>query len=64
MKEMQCEQTEQMRKNYPQGTRLELISMQDPFSTLKEGDRCSVCGAELSDLALFFIFLTTALIGE
>jgi hypothetical protein len=40
------EQVECVRKNYPQGTRLELISMEDPYATLEAGDRCTVRGVD------------------
>ena len=33
---------EQMRKSYPQGTRVELINMNDPYTKLKHGDRGTV----------------------
>lgn len=31
-----------VRKQYPKGTRVELISMNDPYSTLKPGDQGTV----------------------
>lgn len=31
-----------LRKQYPQGTRVELISMNDPYTTLKPGDKGTV----------------------
>ena len=36
------EQVERIRKQYPKGTRLELIAMDDPYSTLRAGDRGTV----------------------
>ena len=36
------EQVERIRKQYPKGTRLELIAMDDPYTTLKAGDRGTV----------------------
>ena len=33
---------EQLRKSYPQGTRVELINMNDPYMKLKPGDRGTV----------------------
>lgn len=36
------ETVERVRKQYPKGTRVELISMNDPYSTLKSGDQGTV----------------------
>ena len=33
------EQVEKVRAEYPKGTRVELVSMEDPYSRLKPGDR-------------------------
>ena len=33
---------DRVRKQYPKGTRVELISMNDPYSTLKPGDQGTV----------------------
>lgn len=33
---------ERVRSQYPQGTRIELVSMSDPYTTLKPGDRGTV----------------------
>lgn len=33
---------ERLRQQYPKGTRVELISMNDPFTKLKPGDRGTV----------------------
>lgn len=33
---------EQLRKSYPQGTRVELINMNDPYTKLKPGNRGTV----------------------
>lgn len=32
----------QLRKTYPRGTRVELVRMNDPYSTLKPGDQGTV----------------------
>lgn len=36
------ETVERVRRQYPQGTRIELVSMSDPYTTLKPGDRGTV----------------------
>ena len=36
------EAVERVRKKYPEGTRVELIHMDDPYSHLKPGDKGSV----------------------
>lgn len=36
------ETVERVRKQYPQGTRVELVTMTDPYSTLKPGDQGTV----------------------
>lgn len=36
------ETVDRVRKQYPIGTRVELISMNDPYSTLKPGDQGTV----------------------
>ena len=36
------ETVERMRKKYPKGTRVELVSMNDPYTKLKPGDRGTV----------------------
>ena len=36
------EVVERLRKDYPEGTRLSLISMNDPYSKLVQGDRVTV----------------------
>lgn len=33
---------ERVRRQYPQGTRVELVAMSDPYSTLKPGDKGTV----------------------
>lgn len=33
---------EEIRRNYPEGTRVELVHMDDPYSRLKPGDRGTV----------------------
>ena len=40
------ETVERLRKEYPEGTRLVLISMDDPYSKLVSGDRGSVTGID------------------
>jgi hypothetical protein len=40
------EQVERTRQSYPNGTRIELITMEDPYSTLKSGDRATVVGVD------------------
>jgi hypothetical protein len=36
------ETVERIRKQYPSGTRVELVSMNDPYSKLKSGDQGTV----------------------
>lgn len=40
------EMVERLRAQYPEGTRVELISMDDPYSKLRLGDRGSVTGVD------------------
>lgn len=40
------ETVERLRREYPAGTRVELISMDDPYSRLKPGDRATVRGVD------------------
>ena len=40
------EVVERLRKDYPEGTRLSLISMNDPYSNLVQGDRGTVTHVE------------------
>ncbi|GHV39787.1 hypothetical protein FACS189490_03930 [Clostridia bacterium] len=47
------EQVARLREQYPEGTRVELISMDDPYSKLKPGDRGSV-GA-IDDTGTIFV---------
>jgi hypothetical protein len=35
-----------LREEYPKGTRVELISMQDPYTELKAGDRATIRGCD------------------
>jgi len=35
-----------VKRRYPPGTRVELISMDDPYGTLKPGDRATVTGVD------------------
>ncbi len=47
------ETVERLRKEYPQGTRVELISMNDPYSRLKPGDRGTVSAVD--DIGTIFV---------
>lgn len=47
------ETVERLRKEYPQGTRVELISMNDPYSKLKPGDRGTVSAVD--DIGTIFV---------
>ena len=40
------ETVERLRQEYPAGTRVELISMDDPYTKLKPGDRATVRGVD------------------
>ena len=40
------ETVERLRREYPAGTRVEMISMDDPYSRLKPGDRAMVRGVD------------------
>ena len=40
------ETVERLRREYPAGTRVELISMDDPYSRLKPGARATVRGVD------------------
>ena len=42
MKQISTTQLEQLRQQFPKGTRVELISMDDPYTTLKPGDQGAV----------------------
>lgn len=44
---------EQLRRQYPKGTRVELISMDDPYSKLKPGDQGSV--KYIDDIGTIFV---------
>lgn len=46
-------QVEGVRKAYPKGTRVELVSMSDPYTTLKTGDLGTV--AFVDDIATVFV---------
>ena len=48
------ETVEMVRKQYPRGTRVELISMSDPYSTLRLGDLGTV--EFVDDTATIFVF--------
>ena len=47
------ETVERLRKEYPQGARVELISMNDPYSKLKPGDRGTV--SVVDDIGTIFV---------
>ena len=47
------EQVERVRKQYPTGVRVELISMSDPYTKLKPGDRGTV--NHVDDTATIFV---------
>ena len=40
------ETVERLRREYPAGTRVELVSMNDPWSKLKPGDKGTVLGVD------------------
>lgn len=40
------EQVEALRRNYPKGTRVKLLRMDDPYSTLRPGDLGTVTGVD------------------
>lgn len=46
-------QLEELRKNYPVGTRVELISMDDPYTKLKSGDLGTVTA--IDDIGTIFV---------
>lgn len=48
------ETVERVRKQYPKGMRVELVSMTDPYSTLKPGDHGTV--DIVDDTATVFVF--------
>ena len=39
-------EVEVLRAKYPKGTRIELLSMEDPFTTLVSGDKGTVIGVD------------------
>lgn len=47
------ETVERLRKTYPKGTRVELISMSDPYTKLKPGDRGMV--SFVDDIGTVFV---------
>ena len=47
------EAVERVRKKYPEGTRVELVQMDDPYSHLKPGDRGTV--RSVDDAATVFV---------
>jgi hypothetical protein len=40
------ETVERLRREYPAGTRVELIAMDDPYTKLKSGDRARIRGVD------------------
>ncbi len=44
---------EQLRREYPKGTRVELVRMEDPYSKLKPGDQGTVTGVD--DIGTVFV---------
>jgi hypothetical protein len=42
MKQISKEQLEHLRSQYPPGTRVELISMNDPYTKLRSGDQGTI----------------------
>lgn len=44
---------ERLRKQYPEGSRVELVSMNDPYTTLRPGDRGTVSGVD--DIGTLFV---------
>ena len=44
MKEIHIEILERLKKEFPSGTRVALVKMDDPYSTLKAGDKGSSLG--------------------
>ena len=42
MREIRREALEMLKKEFPRGTRVALIKMSDPYSTLKSGDKGTV----------------------
>ena len=53
MKEIHYKVLQSLRKEFPQGTRVELIKMDDPYSTLKAGDKGKV--AFIDDLGTIHV---------
>ncbi len=47
------ETVERLRKRYPKGTRVELISMNDPYTKLRPGDRGTV--TVVDDIGTIFV---------
>lgn len=53
MTEKSWEQVQEIRDSYPKGTRVELISMNDPYTKLKPGDRGTV--SRVDDIGTIFV---------
>jgi len=47
------ETVERLRQQYPKGTRVELVSMNDPYTKLKPGDRGTV--SMVDDIGTVFV---------
>ncbi len=47
------ETVERLRKRYPKGTRVELVSMNDPYTKLKPGDHGTV--TTVDDIGTIFV---------
>lgn len=47
------ETVERLRRTYPKGTRVELVSMSDPYTKLKPGDRGTV--SFVDDIGTVFV---------
>ena len=53
MKEIHIEILERLKKEFPSGTRVALVKMDDPYSTLKAGDKGTVTGVD--DIVQFML---------
>ena len=53
MKEIHIEILEKLKKEFPSGTRVALVKMDDPYSTLKAGDKGTVTGVD--DIVQFML---------
>jgi len=55
MKEISYERLKKLKEDFPKGTRVELIKMDDPYTTLKAGDKGTV--AFIDDMATIHVNL-------